>query len=205
MHSQSVFLSVSQLKYCNSNSYHRLLLLLSGDINLNSGPFCNLQASDLDDWNIFKHRRLPFLHLSINSLLPKIGELRHIAKLTKAAVIGISESKLDDSVLTSEIQIIEYDLLCCDRSRYGGGVACYIRRTSSAGGGGRERSGPLPFFDTVQTVPSNSSTNFEETLWKINLKNERIDQDDVSTGSWSFLLKFFSTNLRRILNRGSHQ
>ena len=28
---------------------------------------------------------------------------------------------------TSEIQIKEYDLLCCDRNRHGGGVACYIR------------------------------------------------------------------------------
>ena len=74
-----------------------------------------------------KHRGLHFLHLNINSLLPKIDELRHIARLTNAAVIGISESKLDDSVLTSEIQIDEYDLLRCDRNRHGGGVACYIR------------------------------------------------------------------------------
>ena len=33
-------------------------------------------------------------------------------KLTNAAVIEISESKLDDSMLTSEVQIDEYDLLC---------------------------------------------------------------------------------------------
>ena len=48
-------------------------------------------------------------------------ELRHIAKLTNAAVIGIFESKLD---VTSEIQIDEYDLLRCDKNRHGGGVAC---------------------------------------------------------------------------------
>ena len=59
--------------------------------------------------------------------MPKIDELRHIARLTNAAVIGISESKLDDSVSTSEIQIDEYDLLRCDRNTHGGGVACYIR------------------------------------------------------------------------------
>ena len=64
-------------------------------------------------------------------MLPKIDELRHIARLTNAAVIGISESKLDDSVLTSEIQINEYDLLRCDRNRHGGGVACYIRNDLS--------------------------------------------------------------------------
>ena len=117
--------------YSNSNSYYRLLLLLSGDISLNSGPFHNLQPLNQDKWNIFKHRGLHFLHLNINSLLPKIDELRHIARLTNAAVIGISESKLDDSVLTSEIQIDEYDLLRCDRNRHGGGVACYIRNDLS--------------------------------------------------------------------------
>ena len=60
-------------------------------------------------------------------MLPKIDELRHIARLTNAAVIGISKSKLDDSVLTSEIQIEGFDLLRCDRNRHGGGVACYIK------------------------------------------------------------------------------
>ena len=80
---------------------------------------------------IFLNIGLHFLHLHINSLLPKIDELRHIARLTNAAVIGISESKLDDSVSTSEIQIDDYDLLRCDRNRHGGGVACYIRNDFS--------------------------------------------------------------------------
>ena len=127
MHSQSVFLSVSQLLYCNSNSYNRLLLLLSGDISLNPRSFHNLQTLDQNEWNIFKHKGLHFLHLNINRFLQKIDELRHIARLTNATVIGISELKLDDSVSTSEIQIDEYDLLRCGRSRHGGGVACYIR------------------------------------------------------------------------------
>ena len=105
LHLQSIFLSVSQLMYRNFNSYYRLLLLLSGDISLNAGsrlnPCHNLQTL-LDDgeWGIFKHSGLHFLHLNINGLLPKIDELRHIVRSTNAAVIGISESKLDDSVLT---------------------------------------------------------------------------------------------------------
>ena len=64
-------------------------------------------------------------------MIRKIDELRHIARLTNAAVMGISESKLNDSVFTPEIQIDGYDLLCCDRNRHGGGVACYIRRELS--------------------------------------------------------------------------
>ena len=99
----AAYCSISQLMYRNSNSYYRLLLLLPGDISLNPGPFHNLQPLNHDEWNIFKHRGLHFLHLNINSLLPKIFEIRHIARLTHVVEIGISESKLDDSVLTSEI------------------------------------------------------------------------------------------------------
>ena len=109
---QSVFLSVSQLEYRNCNSYPRLLLLLSGGISLNPGPFYNIQPLDHDKWNIFKHRGLHFLHLNISSLLPKMD-------------------KLDDSLLISEIQINEYDLLRWGRNRHGGGVACYIRNDLS--------------------------------------------------------------------------
>ena len=54
---------------------------------------------------MFHIRRIHFLHLSTNILLPKIGEIRHIAELINAAVTGISESKSDNSVLTSEIWI----------------------------------------------------------------------------------------------------
>ena len=41
-------------------------------------------------------------------------------------------------------------------------------------GWGSRGCAPRPFFDTVQIVLSNYSTNLEETLLKISLKNERI-------------------------------
>ena len=54
----------------------------------------------------FYLRGLHFIHLNVNSLLPKIDKLRNIAKLSKAAVIGIiSKSKLDDSGFSSEMNI----------------------------------------------------------------------------------------------------
>ena len=87
------------------------MILLSGDINLYPGLFHNLQPLDPGEWNIFKHSGLHFLHLNVNNLLPKFDELGHIAKLTNASVTGIVKSKLYDSVLTSEIQINEYQLL----------------------------------------------------------------------------------------------
>ena len=82
---------------------------------------------EVDKWLPFKQRGLHFLHLNINSLLSKIDELREIAKVSRAAVIGISESKLDDTVLDGEVSIDGFDLVRSDRNRHGGGVACYIR------------------------------------------------------------------------------
>ena len=131
MHSEFVFFSISKLQYRNSNSYFSLLLLLSGDISLNPGPPHNNQLQPQNEWSVFNSRGLHFIHLNINSLLPKIDELRNIAKLSNAAVIGIGESKLDDSVLSSEIHIDNYNTLRCDRNRQGGGVVCYIRNDLS--------------------------------------------------------------------------
>ena len=65
--------------------------------------------------------------MNVNSLLPKLDEIWYVPARTHAAVIGISESKLDETILLPEIQISNYELLRCDRNRNGGGVACYIR------------------------------------------------------------------------------
>ena len=65
-------------------------------------------------WNIFKKRGMHFIHLNINSLLPKIDEIRYVAKLTNATVIGLSETKLDNTVLSSKLEIEGYDLVRSD-------------------------------------------------------------------------------------------
>ena len=52
-----------------------------------------------------------------------------IALKTKAAVIGIYESKLDETVLNGEINISGYNILRSDRNRHDGGVLCYIKNT----------------------------------------------------------------------------
>ena len=68
------------------------------------------------------------MHLNINSLLPKIDELRHLASFSNVAVIGICKSKLDKCITNSEFLIDNFDLLRCDRNRNGGGVACWLKR-----------------------------------------------------------------------------
>ena len=91
----SAFYSVSKLEYRNLDSSFYLLILLSGDISLNSGPNHQHKLQCLNEWNIFKSRGLHFILLNINNLSPKIEELQVIAKSTNATILGISESTLD--------------------------------------------------------------------------------------------------------------
>ena len=63
-----------------------MLLLLSGDISLNPGPTPNSVSKSF--WKHFENKGVHFLHLNINSILPKLDELKTIAGNTKAAIIG---------------------------------------------------------------------------------------------------------------------
>ena len=123
-----MFFALSKFKYKNKDSLLRLLLLLSGDISLKPCPFHIKQASDYNEWEVFKAQGLYFIHININSLLPKIEELSCIACHSNAAVIGISESKSDNSTFDLEIEIDGYNNLRFDRNRQ---VACYVRNNLS--------------------------------------------------------------------------
>ena len=68
-----------------------MALLLSGDINLNSGLVARPE--------LFNNTGLHLIHLNVNSLLPKIDKLCNAAKCSNAAVIGITETKLDNTCL----------------------------------------------------------------------------------------------------------
>ena len=54
--------------------------------------------------------------------------MRYIAKNSNAPVIGISETKLGNTVYDFEVAIDGYNIGQSNRNRKGGGVACYIRR-----------------------------------------------------------------------------
>ena len=94
---------------------------------MNPGPSHINQSSGNNEWDVFNTRGLHFIHININSLLAKIEELRRIACLSNAAVIGISESKLDKSIFDSEIEIDGYNILRFDGNTHRGEVACYVR------------------------------------------------------------------------------
>ena len=79
----------------NSKSFLCILLILSGDISVNPGPVYNNESLDSNEWNVFKSKGIHLIHLNVNSLLPKIDEIRYITERTNTAVTGITESKLD--------------------------------------------------------------------------------------------------------------
>ena len=68
--------------------------------------------------------------MNLNSLLPKIEEVRFILKKSETTVIGITETKLDRTIFDTELYIEGYSIVRCDRGKKGGGVACYIKMTS---------------------------------------------------------------------------
>ena len=122
-------MAITNLKYKDRNNFYQFLLLLSGDISLNPGPVQIYPTVNVNIWKPLNKKGLHFLHININSLLPKIDELKFIANKTKAAIVGITESKLDHTVPDLEVNLPWFGILRYDRNRNGGdGVACYIRK-----------------------------------------------------------------------------
>ena len=89
-------------------------------------PVTRHQLND-PKFKTFNNKALHLIHLKTNSLLPKIYELCNIVKCSNAAVIGITETKLGNTVYDSEFTTDGYIIVRKDRYIKGGGVACYIR------------------------------------------------------------------------------
>ena len=106
---------------------YQFLLLLLEDLSLNPGPVQISPVVNVNIWEPLNKKDFHFLHININSLLPKTDELKCIANKSKATIFGKAGSKLDYSVPDLEVKLPGYDIIRCDRNRNGGGVACYIR------------------------------------------------------------------------------
>ena len=57
--------------------------------------------------------------------------MKNTANLTNGTVIGLSETKLDNTVLSSELEIEGYGPVRSDRSRRRGSVACFVKNSIS--------------------------------------------------------------------------
>ena len=69
--------------------------------------------------------------LDINSILPKIDQLRSLLINSNISVLGITKTKLDNTVNNEEVDIDGYNLIRSDRNRKGGGIAYYIKSSIS--------------------------------------------------------------------------
>ena len=125
-HYQDCLIAISVLKYKNYCKFQQMLSLLSGDVSLNSAPAAKSVSQSF--WKPFENKGLYFLHLNVNSILPKLYELKAIAGNAKAAIINITEFEIDNSISDSEVEIPRYCILRCGRNKNGGGVACYVRQ-----------------------------------------------------------------------------
>ena len=77
LHQNLVSLAVANQKYKDYNNFYQFLLLLSGDVSLNPGPVQISLAVNINICEPLNKKGLHFLHININSLLPKIDELKN--------------------------------------------------------------------------------------------------------------------------------
>ena len=80
---------------------------------------------------MFRGNGLHFEHLNINSTLPKIEQLRSLLINSNISVLGITETKLDNTVNNEEVESNAYNLIRSDRNKKGGWTACYKKTSIS--------------------------------------------------------------------------
>ena len=64
--------------------------------------------------------------LNINSLVKHVDELRVLLSEFSVDILAINETKLDESIKSSELHIPGYEFIRRDRSRNGGGVVFFL-------------------------------------------------------------------------------
>ena len=71
------------------------------------------------------------MSLNIDSLLKHIDEFRVFIDQEKPHIVSLNETKLDQSICDSSLEIANYDIIRNDRNRFGGGVALYVNKNLS--------------------------------------------------------------------------
>ena len=85
---------------------------------------------DISKWNFFFFKKgLHILYMNVNSLLPKIDEIRFITKQSNVSILELLNP--NSFILNSEVNIVGYDTIRMNHWRGGGGVVCYIKKSLS--------------------------------------------------------------------------
>ena len=113
--------NITTLPFSNLNNVEEL----SGP-NSDYTPNISSQLPDPNHWKAFRRKGLNFLHLTcyltchVNSMLTKIDKVKLIADRSNATIIGISKTKLDNTITDNELFIEGYDFFRSDRNRHVG-------------------------------------------------------------------------------------
>ena len=116
--------NITTLLFYNLNNVEEL----SGP-NSDYTPNIASQLPDPNHWKAFRRKAcISFTYVNVNSFLQKNYEVKLISDRSNATIIGISETKLDNTITNNDLFIEGYDLVRSDRNRHGGGVVCYIKK-----------------------------------------------------------------------------
>ena len=85
----------------------------------------------MNNWNVFSKRELSFIHINIDSIWQKFDGVCYIANVSNESGIGISETKPDKVILSSEFEIDGYDLVRSNWTKRGN-VACSFKSLIAA-------------------------------------------------------------------------
>ena len=106
---------------------------------INTSPNDSSDESDLSpiDWfasniNSYYKRNLKIGHLNVNSIYGKADEVIDLLNTCRFDKFFVAESKIDGSVNSSLFAHSEYRIIRRDRTKGGGGVLVYIRRSITA-------------------------------------------------------------------------
>ena len=95
------------------------LVLLSGDMSINPGPY----ADDLP-----KARGFKVAHLNVRNLVNKLDDIGHLVRSKSFDILSVSETWLNLTISGNEVCLPGYTLVRHDCSdRRGGGIAIFVR------------------------------------------------------------------------------
>lgn len=112
-------------KTVRRRSFIILMLLISGNVSPNPGPFNDCGPTFKVPVDFRSRSGLGFIHMNVRSLLPKLDMVRIWVLNTSPDVLVISETWLNRTVSDKTIGIDGYTVYRADRPKRGGGVAVY--------------------------------------------------------------------------------
>ena len=99
-------------------TFYFSLLLISGDISSNPGPF------EVDIFNDFREQMkgpgIKLCNINVRRLVSKLTEVTLLVQKSKLDTLVVTESHLDKSISDNTLKLEGYAVQCCNRDKNGG-------------------------------------------------------------------------------------